>query len=119
MLPSPSKFFLIDDWVEEVSPRTGELYFAVSENDSDQASKSFLINESKPFWTTLEFSLNNAMLASAVSVFVSWFVQAINDADTRKHNNSFFIFVDLEIGYSLSQWLNKFLRNDSDYKNFK
>jgi hypothetical protein len=29
---------------------------------------------------------------SAVSVFVSWFVQAINDADTRKHNNSFFIF---------------------------
>jgi len=29
---------------------------------------------------------------SAVSVFVSWFVQAINDADTRKHNIIFFIF---------------------------
>jgi hypothetical protein len=42
-------------------------------------------------------------ITSVGAVFVSWFVQAINDADTRKHNNSFFIFVDLEIGYSLSQ----------------
>jgi hypothetical protein len=38
-----------------------------------------------------------------LAFFVSWFVQAINDADTIKHNNSFFIRFGLEIGYSLSQ----------------
>jgi hypothetical protein len=32
---------------------------------------------------------------SAVSVFVSWFVQAISDADTRKHNNIFFMILFL------------------------
>jgi hypothetical protein len=35
--------------------------------------------------------------------FVSWFVQAMNDADTSKHNNSFFIGFGLEIGFSLFQ----------------
>jgi hypothetical protein len=30
-------------------------------------------------------------------IFVSWFVQATNDADTRIHNNSFFIRNSLEI----------------------
>jgi hypothetical protein len=42
------------------------------------------------------------VVAVAVSVFGVGVVQAINDADTRKHNNSFFIRFGLEIGYSLS-----------------
>ena len=37
----------------------------------------------------------------------------------RINNIIFFIRVGLGIGYSLSQWLNKILRNDSDYKNCK
>jgi len=31
------------------------------------------------------------MLGSSVSFFVSWFEQAVHDADTRKHSNIFFI----------------------------
>jgi hypothetical protein len=40
------------------------------------------------------------VVAVAVSVVGVGVVQATNDADTRKHNNSFFIRVDLEIEYS-------------------
>jgi hypothetical protein len=43
------------------------------------------------------------VVAVAVSVVGVGVVQAINDADTRIHNNSFFIRNSLEIGYSLSQ----------------
>jgi hypothetical protein len=38
-----------------------------------------------------------ADFCSAVSVFVSWFEQAVNDADTRKHSNIFFIFLEFKL----------------------
>jgi hypothetical protein len=42
------------------------------------------------------------VVAVAVSVFGVGVVQAINDADTRKHNNSFFIFIFLQfINYDI------------------
>ena len=56
-----------------------------------------LVAEDKPTLVTVP------VVALAVSVVGVGVVQATNDADTRIHNNSFFIRNSLEIRYSLFQ----------------
>ncbi len=67
-------------------------------------------------WTSITLTrILSPYLVDKVSCALMIFDEQMN----RINSNIYFINADLEIGYSLSQWLNKILRNDSDYKNCK
>jgi hypothetical protein len=43
----------------------------------------------------MDVNVPDFLSTDASAFFVSWFLQAINDADTRKHNTSFFMVFNL------------------------